>query len=422
MPPTSATGLNRRTALKLFASAGAAPASVIPAIAEPTSTGTQDRQLWLQHVERIATPVLSAFCAGQLRARMPVEAKPQVLEERRKGTHLEAVGRLLSGLAPWLEHGPREGPEAALRARFCEQARAGLAFGVDPASPDYLHFGDTSQTLVDAAFLALAILRAPTELWAALPGATKANLIRGLKAVRAIKPPESNWLLFAAMCEAALRFAGEPWQLDRVAYALSRHASWYVGDGVYGDGAEFHFDFYNSFVIQPFLLEILDRHASEDPAWLELKHREDARSLRYAAIQERLIAPDGSYPVVGRSITYRCGAFHHLAEMARRDRLPEGVSPAQVRSALTAVIRRTLSAPGTFDPANWLQIGLAGHQPSLGETYISTGSLYLCTAAFLPLALAPSTPFWSAPAADWTSRKIWSGADAPADHALSSRA
>lgn len=142
------------------------------------------------------------------------------------------------------------------------------------------------------------------------------------------------------------------------------------------------------------------------------------RAVRYAAIQERMIAPDGSYPVVGRSVAYRCGAFHLLADAALRQALPHDVSPEQVRGALTAVMRRTLTPSGTFDDAGWLRIGLAGHQPSLGEAYISTGSLYLCTAAFLPLGLPADHRFWTAAAAPWTSVKVWSGADLPADHAL----
>ncbi len=142
------------------------------------------------------------------------------------------------------------------------------------------------------------------------------------------------------------------------------------------------------------------------------------RARRYATVQERLIAPDGSYPPLGRSITYRCGAFHHLATMALRRELPAGVAPTQVRGALGAVIHRTLGAADTFDAEGWLRIGLCGHQPALGERYISTGSLYLCTFAFLPLGLGPADEFWSAPAADWTSRKLWSGADLPADHAI----
>ena len=83
-----------------------------------------------------------------------------------------------------------------------------------------------------------------------------------------------------------------------------------------------------------------------------------------------------------------------------------------------AVIRRMIEAPGTFDDQGWLRIGFYRHQPSLGEGYISTGSLYLCTAALLPLGLPPDDAFWSAPPAPWTSQQIWSGQPLPADHAL----
>jgi len=152
--------------------------------------------------------------------------------------------------------------------------------------------------------------------------------------------------------------------------------------------------------------------------WSVLLPKVLARARRYAAIQEMLIAPDGSYPAIGRSIAYRCGAFQLLAQMALRDQLPEGMAPSQVRCGLEAVIRRTLGAEGTFDEGGWLRVGLAGHQPCLAESYISTGSLYLCAAAFLPLGLAPSHEFWSGPDTDWTGRELWGGKDMRADHAL----
>lgn len=90
---------------------------------------------------------------------------------------------------------------------------------------------------------------------------------------------------------------------------------------------------------------------------------------------------------------------------------------AQVRCALTAVIRRCFQAEGTFDGDGWLTVGLCGHQPSPGEPYISTGSLYLCAAGFLPLGLPAEHPFWSDPDEPYTAQKIWSGVDMPADHA-----
>ena len=59
-----------------------------------------------------------------------------------------------------------------------------------------------------------------------------------------------------------------------------------------------------------------------------------------------------------------------------------------------------------------------GSQPDLGESYITTGSLYLNTNVFLALGLADSDEFWTAPAEEWTSVKIWSGKDVHLDHAL----
>ena len=122
----------------------------------------------------------------------------------------------------------------------------------------------------------------------------------------------------------------------RVDYALRQHDQWYKGDGAYGDGPDFHFDYYNSFVIHPMLLDVLDALSEENPAWKELATRELQRARRYAAVLERLIAPDGSFPPIGRSLAYRFGAMQVLAQIALRRTLPEGVTPAQTRAALTA--------------------------------------------------------------------------------------
>ena len=242
-----------------------------------------------------------------------------------------------------------------------------------------------------------------------------------MRATRGKLPNYNNWLLFAAMIEAGLFALGEEWDRMRVDYALREHAVWYLGDGTYGDGPHFHEDYYNSFVIHPFLLALMDVVGGQEAAWGEMKEAIEQRATRYAAIQERMVAPDGTYPVVGRSITYRCGAFQMLADAALRGMLPKEVSPEQARGALTAVIGRTLGAAGTFDEKGWLRIGLAGHQPELGEVYISTGSLYLCTAAFLPLGLEAEDRFWrggAAARAAWTSARAWRGEDMGVDHAL----
>jgi len=83
--------------------------------------------------------------------------------------------------------------------------------------------------------------------------------------------------------------------------------------------------------MHPFLLAILDAVGDQDATWKAMVPAVHKRATRYAQVQERLIAPDGSYPAIGRSITYRCGAFHLLADAALRQMLPEDLSPEQVR-------------------------------------------------------------------------------------------
>jgi len=140
------------------------------------------------------------------------------------------------------------------------------------------------------------------------------------------------------------------------------------------------------------------------------------RARRYASIQERSISPEGALPVVGRSLAYRFGTLHALAWMSLKHQLPADVTPAQVRCAMTTVIRRHVDAPNTFDENGWLRIGFCGAQPSIGEKYISTGSLYFCAASLLPLGLPESDPFWSDPPALWTSQKFYSGVDVATEH------
>jgi hypothetical protein len=409
--------VNRREFLK---SAGAA--GVAPLVAGETSgdqsagAAADDREYSIGVLRRIADPVLRNLAGGTLRVRMPIEQAAGA--DRRSVTHLEAIGRLMAGIAPWIELPPGESAEGRLRAEYAELARRAIARAVDPGSPDFLNFTRERQPLVDAAFLAQGVLRAPLAIAGALDPATKANLVRALESTRVIAPPFNNWLLFSATVEAALARLGAAWDRMRVDYALRQHDQWYKGDGIYGDGPSFHWDYYNSFVIQPMLLDVLDVCRDEMPAWKDLSVRVADRARRYAAILERLIAPDGSFPAIGRSLAYRCGAFQLLASMALRHALPEGVAPAQVRGALTAVIHRTLDAPATFDAEGWLRIGFCGHQPGVGETYISTGSLYLCAVGFLALGLEPADEYWSAPPQPWTSVRAWSGQPFPIDHAL----
>ncbi len=62
------------------------------------------------------------------------------------------------------------------------------------------------------------------------------------------------------------RIFGE-WNFPTVERALTSHREWYKGDGVYGDGADFHLDYYNSYGIHPMLLQILKVTVKQRPSF-----------------------------------------------------------------------------------------------------------------------------------------------------------
>ncbi len=375
-----------------------------------------DRKEWLAALLKITDPVLDALEAGELKKRMPLSFH----SERADFAPLEAFGRSMQGLAPWLE-ADSDGlnpEEQALQRKYREKAVRCIARATDSESPDYMVFDRGGQPLVDTAFLAHAIVRAPRTLAEALSGEVRQNLVQALRSSRLISASNSNWLFFSAMVEAALYVLGESCDMMRVLYALRAFQGWYKGDGIYGDGAMFHWDYYNSFVIQPMYVDLVTLFSEENGEIAQMRNAVVARAARYASVLERMIGPEGSYPVVGRSICYRFGAFHMLSQAALQHRLEEGISPASVRCGLGAVIRRVMRAPDMFDGEGWLLPGVYGHQPGLAEGYINIGSLYLCTAAFLPLGLLPADEFWSGEDEDWSGRKVWSGGNIRIDHAI----
>ena len=376
-----------------------------------TSKPDTSRAMWVSQATRMAGPVLAALAANKLKTSLP--AYPP---RNREYASLEAFGRLLAGIAPWIE---QDRPQ-----RWLDLIHQGLDHATDPRSPDFMNWRGQAdavpqQPLVDAAYVAHALLRAPESLWQPLTARVKTQLLEALRATRHIPPnPTNNWTLFASVVEASLhRFGGDTIVRPRVQDAIDKLSRWYVGDGTYADGEHFRWDYYNSYVMHPMLLATVEHLAPLDPAWARLVPVVLLRAQRYAAVQEQLISPEGTYPVVGRSSVYRTAAFQTLADMALRKKLPEEVSPGQARCAMSAVIRRTLDFPGTYDTSGWLTLGVCGTQPGLEDDYNSGGSAYMASLILLPLGLPASDPFWADADTLWTQAKIWAGMDVRASHA-----
>lgn len=379
-----------------------------------------DRAYWVDLAYKMAAPVLSNMAEGKLQANMQIEVSPSFDNRDKRVTYMEAFGRLMAGVAPWLSLPDDNTEEGKMRKQLREWALKSYAHAVDPQSPDYLLWRKEGQPLVDAAYIAESFLRAYDQLWKPLDETTKKRYIEEFTLLRRVDPPYTNWLLFSSIIESFLAKAGAPYDAYRVNSACRKMEEWYVGDGWYSDGPVFAFDYYSSYVFHPMYLETLqamkDAKAYTRIHYGQYYARALERCQKFSIVLERLISPEGTFPVFGRSIPYRMAVMQPLALMAWYQTLPGGLTNGQVRSALTATMKSMFNGKENFNEGGFLTIGFCGRQPNVADWYTNNGSLYMTSLSFLPLGLPATHPFWTDAPADWTSKKAWSGKPFPKDH------
>lgn len=385
-------------------------------------TGAGDRQTWCEILCRIGGPVLDAMSEGRLHEKMKIEVSPTWDGRTEEVAYMECFGRLMAGMAPWLALPDDDTPEGVVRKRLREKALKCYAAAVDPDNSDYLFWREEPQPLVDAAYIAESFMRAYDALWMPLDETTKQRYIAEFTQLRRVNPAYSNWLLFSSTVECFLRKAGAPHDAYRISSALRKIEEWYVGDGWYSDGPHFALDYYNSYVIHPMYVECLEimtdggrRSATGAPK--ESYAKAIRRMQRFGITLERLISPEGAFPPIGRSITYRTGVLQPLGMMALCGTLPGELPEGQVRAAMTAVIRRMFDNNQNFNADGFLTLGFNGSQPGISDWYTNNGSLYIAAAAFLPLGLPADHTFWTSEPQPWTARRAWDGMDFPKDGA-----
>jgi hypothetical protein len=413
--------MDKRTFLK-----GAAlglSAAPVAAAAAPAKAEADDRAYMAGLLQRIADPVLDAIARGELRKRFDLELSPTWDGRPPEVAYLECFARLISGLAPWLALPQDSTPEGRVRKRLTDQTLEGIARSVDPASPDYMGWRSNYQAMVDSAYFTQALLRAPKTLWEPLDTATKRRIVEEIKGLRRVITPRTNWLLFAAMNEAFLLSIGEDYDPFRMTQSIRTVADWYVGDGWVKDGPVFHFDYYNAFVILPMMVQILETmEANKAPFWKDdpkvWRAQWLKRMQRHSEHLERFVSPQGTFPPFGRSLTYRTAVFQPLAWLAWRKALPEKVSEAQVRGAVTAANKAIFRDPGNFTKAGYLTLGFVGHHPALADPYSNSGSMYITTESFLALGLPSDDSYWTSGPQPWTQKKAFAGQAFPKDYAV----
>lgn len=393
-----------------------------PMQAKKKTVEKTDRQVWADLCYKISQPVLENMSKGNFQKDFPLELSPTWDGRDTKVAYLETFARSMAGISPWLALPDDGTPEGKQRKQLHEWAIQAYKNAVDPNSPDKITWlTNTSQPLCDASYLVESFMRAPEATWGQLDEVTKKRYIEGLKSLRTIRPAYNNWLLFRAMVEVFFMSIGEDVDEYALSVGLQKMSEWYLSDGWYSDGPEYAMDYYNSYVMHPMMVEVVEmckKHKFSTPISLDLAVK---RMNRFNTILERFISPEGAYPAVGRSVIYRMGAFQTLAMSAWKYGLPKDLTNGSVRSALTCVMKRMFAVDGNFDDKGYLRLGFAGHQPNLANYYSNNGSLYMTSLVFMPLGLPADHPFWTAPAEPWTSQKAWSGQEFPEDYHTSLR-
>lgn len=374
------------------------------------------RKDWVEVLLKITIPILERSANGNLKKEMP---KGAFFKEDQ---YLETLGRIICGIAPWIEceenNSEFENGQKQYVTNLIVQTIGNIT---QTSSLDYINFAQSAQSLVDTAYLVQGFLRSPA-LWQSLEKDVQKRLILEVLKTRQFKPGDNNWLLFASIIEAfLLKYTSVPIIKERLNKGLNYFSTFfYMGDGMYGDGIIFSMDYYNSYVIHPMLLDILQVCIDKIPStkYDELFKTAILRFRRFVEIQERTVSSNGTYPIYGRTQICRLGAFQALSYSIYKKQIPESLSTSQIKGCLNSLLCNFMDNDKNFDNHSFLTIGINGSQPSIAESYVSYGSAYHICNFFLCLGLPSTDKFWTCQATEWTSLKLSNGTDILQDHAL----
>jgi hypothetical protein len=352
------------------------------------------RSLWLKQLRQLIVPVLDGFVTKTLKSVFTPQVAPDY-NRPPSAVYIELFCRTCMGTAPLFQNPCADTDD--IRKLLLQS----FVVVFDEAYIDW-ECGD--QLLVEMANLAYAFIAYPA-LWSSLTMKTQLCILEIMKKAALIKPYKNNWILFKCILEVFLWKLKLRTTLTPIFKLLDEFESFYVGDSWYKDGPTFHMDYYNSFVILPFLVLIYDEIRSAHTSY-QIRYTTAVRRLqRHAEYLERLIGVDGTFPLFGRSIIYRTAVFHTLAFCVRIG-LSDSLRYGQVRRALGRVHERMWSAPN-FDSGGFLHLGFQGQQLSLANPYSNNGSCYFTCLSFSPLGLPETHPFWTSAEQPYTQECAW---------------
>jgi len=318
--------------------------------------------------------------------------------------YLECFSRIFSGISPWLVlekiNDDYEYNKQQLIMSYILTCFENLFQYLDEKMNLFIY----DQSIVESAFICYGFIISKNKIWKKLTDNSKNKLISLFKKVRFLfkeNHKNNNWYLFHGIIESFFKIINIDYDNNFVQKMIINVNSWYCGDGFYSDGpSKFKMDYYNSYVIQPFYIEVLKIFKSE------LVDIAIVRSLRFSEFLERIIGEDGTFPPLGRSIVYRFGVFHLLSYCIYNKTISNDHCYGQLRYALTKVLNKIINKD-IFNDNGILELGFNSKQENISDNYSNTGSCYLTVLGFLPLGLNESDIFWLEPDKLFTQEACW---------------
>lgn len=297
---------------------------------------------------------------------------------------MEGFSRILWGLVPyWYGGGTDNG--------FEEIYIKGLTNGPDSGSGEYWgNTGDYDQKYVEMAAIAYGLILTPEKLWEPLTNTAKKRLADYLRNINYHKVPDNNWLFFPLLVNLALKRLGQPYNNEKIEYALTRIEEFYLGNGWYFDGNSKQRDYYIPFAIHFYSLIYSKVCCEEDKERCKLFRD---RAAKFAGQFIYWFDEKGRALVYGRSLTYRFAqaAFWSACLFADVPVFDYSI----IKGILIRHFEEWLSNP-IFDKAGLLTIGYRYPNLNMSECYNAPGSPYWSLKTFILLALPDEHPFWSA--------------------------
>lgn len=274
---------------------------------------------------------------------------------------------------------------------FLDWYAAGLAAGVDPASPErWVRLREHDQAKVEAASVALVLHLTRPWLWDALAASVQEQVVDYLSDAVGDTFHSNNWLWFQIVIETFLDSVGAPASEDDIGRNLARLEGWAHASGWYADGDTRAYDHYAGWALQFYPLLWIEM-AGDAPLAVASADRLRIRADRYLHDAVRLLGADGAPLLQGRSLTYR---FATAAPFWAGARAGVGPQPGLVRRAASGIAKHFVGA-GAPNAEGLLDLGWHGPWRPIAQSYSGPGSPYWASKGLLGLSLPADHPVWT---------------------------